>query len=137
MLEEVPYEQEEVWVRAWDIVMTKLHSATSEQEIDVALLWLIFLPQALLRKPTHGGKAGRGQVTKRFHAVQREDWGFLVVQWEADMAKLEERRRVGAAQIRNTIKGDDKELEVKTLHFSYFWCILYSLAPPAIRGNTA
>ena len=96
MLEEVPYEQEEVWVEAWSEVTRRLQAAEIEEDTDTALMWLMFLPQALLRKPTRGQGAHCGQVTKRFHAVQRGDWGYLVERWEDDLARLEKIRAEGS-----------------------------------------
>ena len=57
-----------------------------------ALKWLCFLPQALLRKPSRGGKSGRGLIVKRFNAVVVEDWGKLVTLWQKDVEKLGDRQ---------------------------------------------
>ena len=53
---------------------------------------MCFLPQALLRKPSRGGKSGRGLVAKRFNAVVVEDWGKLVMLWQKDVEKLGDRQ---------------------------------------------
>ena len=37
-------------------------------------MWLGFLAQALLRKPTRGGRAGRREVAKRFLCVNEGTW---------------------------------------------------------------
>ena len=95
MLEECPFQHEEVWVWAWGEVLRRLHAAKDPGELDTALLWIMFLPQALLRKPTRGGRAGRGQVQKRFHALQIGNWGYLVEKWQEDLDELQERNRRG------------------------------------------
>ena len=84
MLQEVPYQHEEVWVWAWGHVLHKLHSAEGEQDTNRALMWLCFLPQACLREAHRGGRQGRGLVAKRFNALSRGDWGTLVELWEKD-----------------------------------------------------
>ena len=52
-----------------------------------------FIPylKAILRQSSHGGRAGRAQVARKFHAVQHGDWGFLVEELERDLARLRER----------------------------------------------
>ena len=84
MLSEVPYQHEEVWVWAWGQVLHRLHAAEGELETNRALMWLCFLPQALLREAQRGGRQGRGLVAKRFNTVSRGDWGTLVELWERD-----------------------------------------------------
>ena len=88
MLEEVPDEHQQVWVLAWTHVLKNLDMAESEEETDMALMWMMFLPQSLLRRPHRGGKAGRGLVALRFNALARGDWGFLVETYEEDLSKL-------------------------------------------------
>ena len=76
--------------------MRRWRTAGTEEEIVLALSWLLFLPQGLLRRPTRGGRAGRNEVASRFNAVTRQDWGTLVEFWEKDKAKVSasrERRR--------------------------------------------
>ena len=77
----------------------------SQHETDTALLWLGFLPQALLRKPSRGGKVGRAQVAHRFNCITNDDWGGLVEAWESDVKKLQEKRRE-----RRREKEDDAQL---------------------------
>ena len=57
------------------------------------MLWLGFLPQALLRKASRGGKVGRAQVAHRFNCVTIDDWGGLVEAWEGDAKKMLEKKR--------------------------------------------
>ena len=59
-------------------------------------MWLGFLPQALLRKPTRGGRAGRREVAKRFFCINQGDLGSPVTSWYKNSdhyAKLRERRQ--------------------------------------------
>ena len=72
--------------------------ATKEEQKNRALMWIMFLPQALLRKPTQGGKAGRGQVRKRFRCLQRGDWGDLVEMPQRDLQKLTAWQENGAVR---------------------------------------
>ena len=53
-----------------------------------ALMWLLFLPQALLRQPKRGGKAGRNLT-----ALVKGDWGKLVTLWERDKIVAHEAKR--------------------------------------------
>ena len=88
MMEECPLQQEEAFTLAWEEVLKRLEEAVTEEQKNQALMWIMFLPQALLRNPTRGGRAGRGQVSKRFHCLQRKDWGALVELQQDDLKKL-------------------------------------------------
>ena len=103
VLEEVPYQHEEVWVRVWGEVLRRLSSATTEQDTNHALMWLQFLPQALLRKPPRGGRRGRGEVAKRFNVLGTGDWGTLVELWEKD------KERLGSQGVRRRRRQDTEE----------------------------
>ena len=92
MLQEVPVQHQEVWVEAFSRVLQMIEDADDPQKMTRALKWLCFLPQALLRKPTRGGRSGRGLVANRFNAVVVEDWGKLVTLWQKDMEKLVNRQ---------------------------------------------
>ena len=96
MLEEVPEQHKGAWAAAWGEVLTRWEQAESEIETTRALMWLGFLTQALLRKPTRGGRAGRREVSKRFLCINQGDWGSLVTFWLKDTvhyAKFMETRR--------------------------------------------
>ena len=84
VLEEIPEQHKPTW--AWGVaqILRKLHTANTEEEINQALMWFCFLPQALLRKNPRGGKAGRGQTARRFNTLAQGDWGGLVEIWEKD-----------------------------------------------------
>ncbi len=69
-------------------VLQVIEDADDDQKMMRALKWMCFLPQALLRKPSRGGKSGWGLVAKRFNAVVVEDWGKLVMLWQKDVEKL-------------------------------------------------
>ena len=74
---------------AWEELLKRLDEATTEEQKSQALMWIIFLPQALLRKPTgRKGREGRGQVRKRFRCLQHRDWGALVELQQKDLLKL-------------------------------------------------
>ena len=94
LLQECPEQHKSAWARAHGYVLSRWRGATfSQHETDTALLWLGFLPQALLRKPSRGGKVGRAQVAHRFNCITNNDWGGLVEAWEGDVKKMQEKRR--------------------------------------------
>ena len=88
VLEEIPDQHKATFVWGVAHILQKLHAANTDLEIDQALEWFCFLPQALLRKPCRGGRAGRGQVARRFNTLSQGDWGGLVEIWERDREKL-------------------------------------------------
>ena len=94
-LQEVPNQHEEAWADAVAEVLRRRERAISDWETRLALCWWLFLPQALLRRPSRGGRAGRQQVAKRFGCLSRGDWGGLIDLWEKDrriLAEKNERR---------------------------------------------
>ena len=54
------------------------------------------LPQALMRKSTRGGLAGRGQVAKRCNDLCSQDLGKLVSLWLEVSARFDKRQDRGA-----------------------------------------
>ena len=115
MLQEVPEQHKGAWAAAWGEVLARWEGAETEQETNRALMWLGFLPQALLRKPTRGGRAGRREVAKRFLCINQGEWGNLVTFWCKDSehyARFRDRRqgRRGelwqqTAKLRKTVLG--------------------------------
>ena len=87
-LQEVPNQREEAWADAVAEVLRRRERAISDWETRLALCWWLFLPQALLRRPSRGGRAGRQQVAKRFGCLSRGDWGGLIGLWEQDQTIL-------------------------------------------------
>ena len=83
-MEEVPRQHRAVWAWAWGVVVARANNATTEEEKDRALKWLLFLPQALLRSSDKGGQVGRGIVAKRFNLLANRCWGGLVSMLETD-----------------------------------------------------
>ena len=76
-------------------------------------MWLLFLPQALLRQPKRGGKSGRNLTAQRFNSIVKGDWGRLVSLWERDKIVAEEAKRLK----KNNIGGqsdDNYALHKKT-----------------------
>ena len=96
-LEEVPAQHREAWGLAMNKVHRKIWEAEGQgEEMDRALKWWFFLPQALLRQAQRGGRAGVGQIRKRFNSVINGDFGELVKLWEQDLLTIkrkEEKRR--------------------------------------------
>ena len=88
-MEEVPHQHRQAWTWAWGEVLDRVQIAQEGRQLDRALMWLCFLPQALLRQARGGGRQGRGAVTMRFNALSVDgNWGLLVTLWEKDMRKL-------------------------------------------------
>ena len=88
MLADVPEQHEEIFVKAWASVLgwwrEAKQSGMQEKETE-SLKWLLFICQALLRKPRRGGKKGTREVAKRFNFLVVGDWGSLVEQYIADV----------------------------------------------------
>ena len=90
-LDQVPHQHRQAWTWAWGEVLGRLQRAEEGRQLDRALMWLCFLPQALLRQVRGGGRQGRGAVAMRFNAIAVEgNWGLLVTLWEKDMRKKRE-----------------------------------------------
>ena len=96
-LQEVPDQHEQAWVETFSKVLRKWREAITELDTILALCWFLFLPQALLRRPTRGGRAGRKEVARRFNSVALGDWGGVVELLEKDnifhTTERERRRR--------------------------------------------
>ena len=84
-MEDIPSQYKASWAWAWGQVLEKESTAETDIEKERALKWICFLPQALLRVPRRGGKAGRGAVNKRFCALARGHWEQIVTIWESDV----------------------------------------------------
>ena len=86
-IEEIPAQHRETWAHAIDTVLRKLSEAQEEgEDLNRALKWWFFLPQALCRKAGRGGRAGIGQIKKRFNSIVQGDFGELVNLWKHDKA---------------------------------------------------
>ena len=62
-LVEVPSHHLAGWREAWATVLRWWREAETEVEVDHALTWLLFVAQALLRRPRRGGRKGRVAVS--------------------------------------------------------------------------
>ena len=92
-MEEIPAQHRETWAHAVDTVLRKLSEAQDEgEDLDRALKWWFFLPQALCRKAGRGGRAGIGQIKKRFNCIVQGDFGELVNLWKHDKAVAQKKR---------------------------------------------
>ena len=92
-LEELPAQHRAAWSWAWEEILRRLQQAEEgSEELNCCLLWLLFLPQALCRKPEgRGGLRDQGYVNQRFKALSEGNWGELVRLWEIDVEKSETR----------------------------------------------
>ena len=107
-MQQVDTQHSSAWARALGYVLRRWQEATTEEEVDRALMWLGFLPQALQRMSVgRGGKNGRNQVKYRYHCVVEGDWGGIVAAWERDWEKLAERPR-------RDWEDTEEELEART-----------------------
>ena len=100
-IEEIPVQHREAWALAMDKVHRRIWEAEEEgEELDRALKWWFFIPQALCRRAQRGGRAGVGQIKKRFNCVIQGDYGELVRLWLLDVqvAKKKEERRGNRAK---------------------------------------
>ena len=98
--EEIPAIHREAWGVAMDKVHRKLWEAEEHgSDLDRALKWWLFLPQALCRKAIRGGRAGVGQIRKRFNCIVEGNHGELVRLWlhdrQAVKSKDETKKRKG------------------------------------------
>ena len=73
-----------MWAWAWGTVLERILNATTEQERERGLKWLLFLSQALLRSSVQSGEAERGIVASRFNCLAARRWGNLVTKWEEE-----------------------------------------------------
>ena len=118
MLQQVDTQHSSAWARAHGYVLRRWQEATTEEEVDRALMWLGFLPQALQRKSVgRGGKNGRNQIKYRYHCVVEGDWGGIVAAWERDREKLEERPRRERVETEEEAEARTS-LEVKKLLYA-------------------
>ena len=64
---------EAAWIWAWSHVLKKFQTAEHSTEIDMALMWLNFLSQALFRIARRRGRAGKKGGCKKVKLfVERE-----------------------------------------------------------------
>ena len=102
------------WVSAWSTMLQRIQAAVSGRELDRALMWLCFLPQALLRQSKRGGKVGRKLVAQRPNSLVNGDWGNLVKLWEKDRRILreEQRKRVTKREVTLDIDRETRQAVV-------------------------
>ena len=104
-LETIPSQFKEQWARSYTKVLFKLKNCTDETEKARSLKWWMFLPQALLRKPIRGGRAGIRNIKKRFDCVVNDNYEELIRLWRLDR-EAAERKKEGRRQ-----KPPDKSAE--------------------------
>jgi hypothetical protein len=107
-MEEIPSQHKEIWASAMDTVLRRISEAQVEgDELNRALKWWLFLPQALCRQAGRGGRAGMGQIRKRFNCIVEGDFGELINLWKHDREKIKKRDLmvVPGAQVDNQKKA--------------------------------
>lgn len=84
-MDEVPKQYREVFAKSMETILRRIYENQEEgEELDRALKWWFFIPQALLRKAKRGGRAGMGLVKKCFECIINENYGELVRLWILD-----------------------------------------------------
>ena len=91
-LETIPSQFKEQWARSYTKVLFKLKNCTDETEKARSLKWWMFLPQALLRKPIRGGRAGIRNIKKRFDCVVNDNYEELIRLWCLIGKQIKERK---------------------------------------------
>ena len=120
-ISEVPAQHREAWAMAMDKVLRKIWDNQEEsEELDRAIKWWFFLPQALCRRAQRGGRAGVGQIKQRFNCIVRGDYGAVVKLWLDDMKVRGEkdRRREGGGK---PSKEDEKKTRQAVSFISRGW----------------
>ena len=101
-MEEIPAQHKEIWASAVDTVLRRISDTQEEgEELNRALKWWLFLPQALCRQAGRGGRAGVGQIRKRFNCIVEGDFGELINLWKHDCERIKKREhmRVTGAKV--------------------------------------
>ena len=111
MLAEVPFQFEAGWRKAWETALLSWEQAETELEETRALKWMMFLPQALLRRPRRGGRKGRQAVAARFTALSDDNWGKIVEMWKEDIQYDHERELRRERRGRQQPDQEQKEKE--------------------------
>ena len=83
-MQDVPRAYREVWSTAVAIVLRAVQAVDEGIEMERALKWFLILPKAVFRQARQGGKADRGQITRRINCLVRRDWGGLLSLLERD-----------------------------------------------------
>ena len=109
-MDQIPKQYDAIWAWSMGEIFTKINEAEEGKDLDRALMWLLFLPQALCRKPRKGGSQGRGFINKRFNALTERKWGELVRLWEDDMAWEEDKRSKRRPKVVDN-RGEKQEAE--------------------------
>ena len=110
VMEDIPCQHKSIWTWAWSYVLERILNAINPCDLNRALMWLLFLPQALLRQPKRGGKSGRNLTAQRFNLLVNGDWGQLVTLWEKDKIVAQEKKRF----LREKTVLKDNNLDLKT-----------------------
>ena len=93
-MQDIPRAYREVWAAAVAKVLRNIQAVDDGLELERGLKWFLILPKAVFRQARRGGKAGRGQITRRVNCLIRGDWGGLLALLERDcqLSKRERRR---------------------------------------------
>ena len=95
-IEEVPNQYRELFASAMHKIITRVWENQEEgEELDRALKWWFLIPHALLRKAGRGGKAGMGQIKKRFDCIAKENYAGLLTLLIHDKEAAKTKRREG------------------------------------------
>eukprot|EP00973_Karenia_brevis_P007417 1003315-Karenia_brevis.AAC.1 len=91
--DDVPPTVAEHWACAMADVLILIRDASTDEELNRALKWLLALHDILLRLPPRGGRRGRGILSHRFAAWADGNLAMLVHWWVRDRASAHRRLR--------------------------------------------
>ena len=106
----VPGALREKWGKVVSTVLRKILEARTSEETNLALMWFLLLPQAMLRQGKRGGGKGQNvaEVGKRFDCALAGNWGGLLDLLVADKTEAE-RTREGRRRIAPAEEEEGKE----------------------------
>ena len=109
-MQDVPRSYREIWAAGVAKVLRAIQSFDEGVGLERGLKWFLILPKAVFRQARRGGKAGKGQITRRVNCLVRGDWGSLLALLEKDcqLAKREDRSRRAGRRPNNTTELENK-----------------------------
>jgi hypothetical protein len=109
-VEVIPNSIQDEWTEAWNAADRQRQAAETEEEVERALKWILWLPQGLLHAPRRGGKNGARQyreLARRFVMWRQRDMLELMKAWK--MAALAAEKRLSKLGARKA-KGDQARI---------------------------
>ena len=135
-MQDIPRAYREIWATGVAKVLRVIQAADEGFELERGLKWFLILPKAVFRQARRGGKAGRGQITRRVNCLVRGDWGGLLSLLERDcqLARREE-RRARRANNEATDLENKRRNTLMLLLCRYLWLLQLCHQDPAECGG--